>query len=83
MFDLQAALTLPQLSHIDDWQRRRETYTHLYNQGFANIGGLQPLQVKPDRRSAYHLYVVTTLHDKGYYAWRFAKVYEVTPAATP
>jgi dTDP-4-amino-4,6-dideoxygalactose transaminase len=58
MFDLQAALALPQLSHLDDWQRRRETYTNLYNQGFANIEGLQPLQVKPNRRSAYHLYVV-------------------------
>jgi dTDP-4-amino-4,6-dideoxygalactose transaminase len=60
MFDLQAALALPQLSHIDDWQRRRETYTNLYDQGFAKIEGLQPLQVKPDRRSAYHLYVVMT-----------------------
>jgi dTDP-4-amino-4,6-dideoxygalactose transaminase len=58
MFDLQAALALPQLSHIDDWQRRRETYTNLYDQGLANIEGLQPLQVKPNRRSAYHLYIV-------------------------
>jgi dTDP-4-amino-4,6-dideoxygalactose transaminase len=58
MFDLQAALVLPQLTHIDDWQRRRETYTELYNQGFADIDGLQPLQIKTDRRSAYHLYVV-------------------------
>jgi dTDP-4-amino-4,6-dideoxygalactose transaminase len=58
MFDLQAALALPQLSHIDDWQRRRETYTDLYNQGLANIEGLQPLHIKPNRRSAYHLYVV-------------------------
>lgn len=58
MFDLQAALALPQLSHIDEWQQRRQTYTDLYNQGFANIEGLQPIQVKPNRRSAYHLYVV-------------------------
>jgi dTDP-4-amino-4,6-dideoxygalactose transaminase len=58
MFDLQAALALPQLSHIDAWQRRRETYTDLYNQGFADIEGLLPLRVKPNRRSAYHLYVV-------------------------
>ena len=58
MFDLQAAFALPQLSHIDDWQRRRQTYTDLYNQGFANIEGLQPMQVKPNRHSAYHLYVV-------------------------
>ena len=58
MFDLQAALVLAQLAHIDEWQRRRQTYTDFYNQGLANIEGLQPLQVKPDRRSAYHLYVV-------------------------
>jgi dTDP-4-amino-4,6-dideoxygalactose transaminase len=58
MFDLQAALVLPQLSHIDEWQRRRETYTDLYNQGFADVEGLLPLRIKPNRRSAYHLYVV-------------------------
>jgi dTDP-4-amino-4,6-dideoxygalactose transaminase len=58
MFDLQAALALPQLAHIDDWQQRRETYTELYNQGFSAIEGLQPLQVKPNRSSSYHLYVV-------------------------
>lgn len=58
MFDLQAALALPQLAHIDAWQERRQTYTTLYNQGFADLEGLQPLQLKADRRSAYHLYVV-------------------------
>jgi dTDP-4-amino-4,6-dideoxygalactose transaminase len=58
MFDLQAALVLPQLAHIDDWQRRRETYTHLYTQGLGDIEGLQPLMVKSGRRSAYHLYIV-------------------------
>jgi dTDP-4-amino-4,6-dideoxygalactose transaminase len=58
MFDLQAALALAQLAHIDDWQQRRAAYTDLYNQGFADIDGLQPLQIKNNRRSAYHLYVV-------------------------
>jgi dTDP-4-amino-4,6-dideoxygalactose transaminase len=58
MFDLQAALALPQLSHIDDWQRRRQVYSEIYNQGLADVEGLQPLQVKPNRHSAYHLYVV-------------------------
>jgi perosamine synthetase len=58
MFDLQAALALPQLSHIDTWQERRERYTELYNEGFVDIEGLQPLQIKPDRRTSYHLYVV-------------------------
>jgi dTDP-4-amino-4,6-dideoxygalactose transaminase len=58
MFDLQAALALPQLAHIDEWQRRRQTYTDLYNQGLADIEGLRPIRVKPNRYSAYHLYVV-------------------------
>jgi dTDP-4-amino-4,6-dideoxygalactose transaminase len=58
MFDLQASLALPQLVHIEDWQRRRETYSALYNQGLADIDGLQPLQIKADRRPSYHLYVV-------------------------
>jgi dTDP-4-amino-4,6-dideoxygalactose transaminase len=58
MFDLQAALALPQLAHIDAWQQRREMYTDLYNQGFTDVDGLQPLQMKMDRQSAYHLYVV-------------------------
>jgi dTDP-4-amino-4,6-dideoxygalactose transaminase len=58
MFDIQAALVLPQLAHIDDWQRRREAYVMLYNQGLADIPGLQSLPVKPDRRSSYHLHVV-------------------------
>lgn len=58
MFDLQASLALPQLVRIEDWQRRREAYSALYNQGFAGIDGLQPLQTKADRRSSYHLYVM-------------------------
>jgi hypothetical protein len=37
-----------------------------------------------DSHGDYHLYVVTTLHDKGYYYWRYAKVYEVVaPSPTP
>jgi dTDP-4-amino-4,6-dideoxygalactose transaminase len=58
MFDLQAALALPQLTRIDAWQQRRERYTDLYNQGFADIDGLQSLHMKTDRRSSYHLYVM-------------------------
>jgi len=37
-----------------------------------------------DANGDYHLYVVTTLHDKGYYFWRLAKVYQVaSPSPTP
>jgi dTDP-4-amino-4,6-dideoxygalactose transaminase len=58
MFDLQAALALPQLAHIDDWQQRRKMYTDLYNEGFTDLDALQPLRILPDRRSSYHLYVM-------------------------
>jgi dTDP-4-amino-4,6-dideoxygalactose transaminase len=58
MFDIQAALVLPQLAHLDDWQQRRAAYVGLYNQKFADIDGLRSLQVKPDRQSSYHLHVV-------------------------
>lgn len=34
-----------------------------------------------DANGDYHLYVVTTIHTKGRYAWRYARVYSVT--ATP
>jgi dTDP-4-amino-4,6-dideoxygalactose transaminase len=58
MFDMQAALALPQLAHIDTWQARRQAYVEQYNQGFADLEELQPLRLKPDRRSSYHLHVV-------------------------
>jgi len=58
MFDLQAALALPQLAYLDAWQERREAYVSRYNQAFADLEELRPLQVRPNRRSAYHLYVV-------------------------
>jgi hypothetical protein len=36
-----------------------------------------------DANGAYHLYVVTTLKVAGHASYRYAKVYDVTPSATP
>lgn len=36
-----------------------------------------------DAHGAYHLYVVTTLKVAGHASYRYAKVYDLTPAATP
>jgi hypothetical protein len=54
-----------------------------YGYGFADYAATGsvdlPFACDPpttDAKGAYHLYVVTTLHTKGYYAWRFAKVYQ-------
>ena len=65
MFDLQAALALPQLSHIDDWQRRRETYSKLYNRGFADIEGL------PSWRRCFRLIGARCLF-RASLSWRFS-----------
>jgi dTDP-4-amino-4,6-dideoxygalactose transaminase len=58
MFDLQAALALAQLAHIDEWQRRRQAYVACYDRGLGDIEGLRPLRLKPDRQSNYHLYIL-------------------------
>jgi hypothetical protein len=54
-----------------------------YGYGFADYAATGtadvPFACDPpttDAKGAYHLYVVTTLHAKGYYAWRYAKVYQ-------
>lgn len=58
MFDILAALVLPQLTHIDAWQYRRKAYVALYDEAFADLEGLQSPKIKPNRQSSYHLYVV-------------------------
>ncbi|MBI3750177.1 MAG: hypothetical protein HY263_00760 [Chloroflexi bacterium] len=58
-----------------------------YGYGYADypepVGGADvPFACSPPNHDAngdYHLYVVTTLQDKGYYAWRYAKVYQKAP----
>lgn len=50
--------------------------------GFADV----PFACDPpnhDAKGDYHLYVVTTLHDKGYFFYRYARVYATTPGPTP
>ena len=60
-----------------------------YDYGYADYpvsgSAVVPFACDPPNHDAngdYHLYVVTTLHDKGYAYYRFAKVYEVVPAAS-
>jgi hypothetical protein len=61
-----------------------------YDYGFgdypASGSAVVPFACDPpnhDSNGDYHLYVVTTLHDRGYAYYRYAKVYEVTPTAAP
>ncbi len=58
MFDIQAALGLHQLWAVEKWWEIRERYVRRYDEAFAPLTELSPLQVRSDRRSAHHLYVV-------------------------
>jgi hypothetical protein len=60
-----------------------------YDYGFADYAAagsaVVPFACNPPNHDAtgdYHLYVVTTLHEKGAYYWRYAKVYAAEPAST-
>jgi UDP-4-amino-4,6-dideoxy-N-acetyl-beta-L-altrosamine transaminase len=55
--DLHCALGLSQLRKLDEFLKRRREIAALYNQTFAKTPAIQPLAQKPDRHSAYHIYV--------------------------
>jgi dTDP-4-amino-4,6-dideoxygalactose transaminase len=58
MTDIQAALGLAQLRKIDWMWQRRKDIAGMYTGAFQGIREVTPPQVKADRESAWHLYVV-------------------------
>jgi perosamine synthetase len=58
--DLQAALGISQLARIDEFMARRRELAHYYDDAFAGLPMLRPLQASADARarSAHHLYIV-------------------------
>jgi UDP-4-amino-4,6-dideoxy-N-acetyl-beta-L-altrosamine transaminase len=58
--DLQAALGLSQLRRIEQFIERRRELTRIYDESFAGLPALRPLQATADARarSAHHLYIV-------------------------
>jgi perosamine synthetase len=60
MTDLQAALGLSQLGRIEQFIARRRELAHYYDEAFAALAAMRPMQSGADarRRSAHHLYVV-------------------------
>lgn len=58
MTDIQAAIGLHQLSKIERFQQKRETYAQMYHEGFKNIPGIiTPFQDR-NLKHAWHLYVI-------------------------
>jgi perosamine synthetase len=56
--DLQCALGLQQLSHLDDWLERRRAIADSYDRAFARQTAVRPLTKARDVLHAYHIYVV-------------------------
>lgn len=62
MTDLHAALGISQLNKLAHFISSRNTLAATYDQQLAAYENIQPLIVKPERLSSYHLYVVRLLH---------------------
>jgi dTDP-4-amino-4,6-dideoxygalactose transaminase len=55
--EIQAAILLAKLPHLDAWNDRRRVIAEAYNTGLASTGIVCPVEA-PDRYHVYHLYVV-------------------------
>jgi len=62
MMDLQAAIGIHQLARVETNWQRRQTIWNRYQQTFANLPVIRPVDPEPDTRHGYHLY--TLLIDK-------------------
>lgn len=62
MTDLHAALGISQLNKLAHFISSRNTLAATYDQQLAAYENIQPLLVKPERLSSYHLYVVRLLN---------------------
>jgi perosamine synthetase len=58
MNDIQAAIGLVQLSHLDEDNARRTAIAGQYRQGLSNVPGIRLLSYKDDRKSSYHLFSI-------------------------
>jgi perosamine synthetase len=56
--DIQCALGLSQLRHLEAWTARRREIAARYTDAFAGIEGVDPLAVRPEADHAYHLFVI-------------------------
>lgn len=58
MMDLQAAIGIHQLDHIDDYWKRRSAIWDRYNRELADLPITLPAAPEPDTLHAYHLYTI-------------------------
>jgi perosamine synthetase len=56
--DFQSALGISQLGKLEQGLDRRRRIAREYDLAFAELQGVSPLAIKPNRSHAYHLYVI-------------------------
>jgi len=56
--DLQCALGISQLRKLPEWVKRRQEIARCYDQAFAEIPAVEPLEVRKDVSHAYHIYMI-------------------------
>jgi UDP-4-amino-4,6-dideoxy-N-acetyl-beta-L-altrosamine transaminase len=62
--DIQCALGLSQLEKLDGWLERRAIIAARYSEALAGMQEIELPVVRPDRMSAWHLYVIRLNRDK-------------------
>lgn len=58
MMDLQAAIGIHQLKHVEEYSKRREQIWYRYNEAFSDFPIVTPTDSEPQTRHAYHLYTI-------------------------
>jgi len=56
--DIQCALGISQLRKLSRWVKRRQEIARCYDQAFAEIPTVEPLEVRKDVSHAYHIYMI-------------------------
>lgn len=66
MFDIQAALGIPQLKKIEKFWKRRKKIVEMYNASFKDIEEISIIgkETKKDCKNAYHLYLIIVKTEK-------------------
>ncbi|MCI0577820.1 MAG: UDP-4-amino-4,6-dideoxy-N-acetyl-beta-L-altrosamine transaminase [Chloroflexi bacterium] len=56
--DIQCALGLSQLVKLPGWVKRRQEIARCYDEAFARLPAVRPLQMQADVSPVYHLYII-------------------------
>jgi dTDP-4-amino-4,6-dideoxygalactose transaminase len=64
MTDIQAGLGIHQLKKLDRFIETRADYARLYSKAFADMPEIETPLVHPDRKHAWHLYVIRLMLER-------------------